>query len=172
MSGVGLGWYGKLPSRGDFAGSGLSRETVDAWDGWVQAVLPAVLAALDADHPPDAWRSTPCWRFALPAGQCGPHALGGLMLPGRDQLDRRYPLLAALEGGAPDAACLDAAEQICQAALQGDATPQNVSAALARVAPGCGDVPAQPVWWRVNLPPLHLTALPDVAQAIAMLLPA
>ena len=56
--------------------------------------------------------------------------------------------------------------------MQGDTTPQNVSAALARVAPGCGDVPGQPVWWRVNLPPMHLTALPDVAQAIAMLLPA
>ena len=34
-----VGWYGKLPSRGDFVGRGLPKAWLRTWDDWLQRSL-------------------------------------------------------------------------------------------------------------------------------------
>src|ERR1700753_3291837 len=48
MSGpaIRIGFFGKLPSRGDFVRMYLSRAIVTAWDQWLQSVMPEAQAHL------------------------------------------------------------------------------------------------------------------------------
>ncbi len=89
-----VGFFGKLPSRGDFVRSGLSRATVEAWDQWLQTVVP-----LAADTLADRWWDMRSWRFAFGANICGPWPMTGLFLPSADRVGRLFPLLIAVEGG-------------------------------------------------------------------------
>src|SRR5690242_3290244 len=95
-----IGFYGKIPARGDFVHAGLPRTFTDTWDRWMQRMLPASRSALrDAWLP--AWREAPVWRFALTPGTCGRNSVIGLWMPSVDRVGRHYPLtLAAV---APDA---------------------------------------------------------------------
>ena len=43
------GFFGKLPSRGDFVTRRLPQGFVAGWDGWLREVLAASRAELDAD---------------------------------------------------------------------------------------------------------------------------
>src|SRR3954453_18054210 len=56
-----VGFFGKLPVRGDFVRAGLPHAFVAPWDAWLQRVLPAALTALADD-----WLNAPVWRFRLP----------------------------------------------------------------------------------------------------------
>lgn len=90
-----LGFFGKLPSRGDFVSRALSRRFIDPWDRWLQRVMEAV--------DPHLWPSAdgldrliPGCRFAFTAGVCGPDALAGLLVPSFDRVGRRFPLTVAV----------------------------------------------------------------------------
>ena len=89
-----VGFFGKLPSRGDFVRSGLSRATVDSWDQWLQTVVPRAVDTLS-----DRWWDMRSWRFAFGSGICGPWPMTGLFLPSADRVGRLFPLLIAVEGG-------------------------------------------------------------------------
>ena len=54
------GWYGKLPSLGDFASRRLPVEFVKAWDSCLQEVIPASREAL-AERWLDAYLTMPIW---------------------------------------------------------------------------------------------------------------
>ncbi|MBV9655534.1 MAG: type VI secretion system-associated protein TagF [Acetobacteraceae bacterium] len=89
-----VGFYGKIPSRGDFVRAGLPSSFVEPWDAWLQTVLPAARATLGDDW--DAvWLKAPVWRFLLPAGHCGPAAVLGLWMPSVDAAGRQFPLTFA-----------------------------------------------------------------------------
>ena len=95
MSGaVAVGFYGKLPARGDFVRVGLPRDFIDPWDDWLQAVI-AGSRSLMGDAWLPAFLEAPVWRFALPPGMCGGQAALGLMLPSVDQAGRYFPLTFA-----------------------------------------------------------------------------
>lgn len=125
-----VGFFGKLPTRGDFVRSGLSPALVSAWDGWLQSVLPARSAPWPAD---DATR--PCWRFALMAESCGPSDVSGVVLPSLDRVGRRFPLLLAVEGGTASDAVLDDLEQLGGEAVAGGLQPDDLASRLARLPP-------------------------------------
>lgn len=94
-----IGLYGKLPAHGDFVRRALPKSFVDPWDAWLQAGMAAARAAL-GEAWEDAWRDGPVWRFALPAGACGPEAVAGVLVPSVDSVGRRFPLtLAAVFAG-------------------------------------------------------------------------
>jgi type VI secretion system protein ImpM len=61
---VEIGFYGKVRTRGDFVGRGLSRSFVGVWDEWVQRGMLAARERLG-----DAWLASylvmPLWCFAL-----------------------------------------------------------------------------------------------------------
>ena len=92
MSGpVGIGFYGKLPSHGDFLRRRVSDAFVGVWDGWLQECIAASRDAL-GDRWLDIYLTSPAWRFGCAAGACGPAPVVGLMVPSVDRVGRYFPL--------------------------------------------------------------------------------
>ncbi len=176
------GFCGKLPARGDFVRLGLPHGFVEPWDGWVTCVLTGSRALMGARWVP-AWLEAPVWRFSLPPGTCGPGAVLGVMLPSVDRVGRYYPLTLATVFG-PDCqppaqeqcnSWLDECEEAGRAAVERDATPEQV-AALLRPLDACGATaaPAASLWWTAGSPRVEagrwsLRALPGPDAFATML---
>ena len=174
------GLFGKLPARGDFVRVGLPGSFVTPWDEWLQTVVAASRDRLGADWLP-AWLEAPVWRFSLASGLCGPDTVLGMMLPSVDRVGRYFPLtLAALlaPGAAPAAAVaeawLDGAEAAGRAALERDATQEQVAAMLPPLPRADAVATAGGRWWSAGGPRVapaawHRPALPDAEDFLAML---
>jgi type VI secretion system ImpM family protein len=141
------GLFGKVPAHGDFVRRGLPSSFVGPWDAWLQE---AVAAARDALGPrwADAWDAAPPWRFALPAGACGPDAVAGVMLPSVDTVGRRFPVtLAALlaPGEAmPGPAWFERVEAVACAGRAGVADADALCAAIPDPAAPAESYPPPP----------------------------
>lgn len=90
------GWYGKMPSLGDFAHRRLSLGFISTWDAWLQSSLAASRSRL-GDNWLETYLTSPIWRFALMPGVCGENAWTGLLMPSVDKVGRHFPLTLALE---------------------------------------------------------------------------
>lgn len=88
------GLYGKVPAHGDFVRRGLPTSFVGPWDTWLQDGMAMGRDRL-GDRWPALWDGAPPWRFALPAGACGPDAVAGVLLPSEDMVGRRFPITLA-----------------------------------------------------------------------------
>ncbi len=89
----GIGWYGKIPSNGDFVQRGLPATLVNQWAHWFQSGL----AARQLSPPRNERYSlfgAPMWSFVLPATLGTPFVQLGHLLPSRDRVGRHYPLFA------------------------------------------------------------------------------
>jgi type VI secretion system protein ImpM len=94
------GWYGKLPSLGDFASRRLAPAFVEPWDDWLAAGLAAW-----REQAPDGWLdgylASPSWRFVLMPGVLpgaspdGLAAWAGVLMPSVDRVGRYFPLTLA-----------------------------------------------------------------------------
>lgn len=88
------GFYGKLPSHGDFLSRRLPRQFVEPWDQWLQSGLTASREQLGKD-----WLKiflvSPIWEFALSPGLCGDDAWAGVVMPSVDKVGRYFPLTLA-----------------------------------------------------------------------------
>jgi type VI secretion system protein ImpM len=86
-----VGFYGKLPCRGDFLQRRTPAEFVDSWDGWLRECLTESRLQLQ-----ECWLETyltsPVWRFVLARGACGANSCAGVLLPSVDQVGRYFPL--------------------------------------------------------------------------------
>lgn len=86
-----VGFYGKLPCRGDFLQRRVPQDFVDSWDAWLQECLHTSREQLQ-----EAWLDTyltgPVWRFAFTAGVCGGNACAGILVPSVDRVGRYFPL--------------------------------------------------------------------------------
>lgn len=91
-----VGFYGKLPSNGDFLRRRVSDAFVGVWDGWLQECMAASHAAL-GDRWLDVYLTSPAWRFCCAGGACGPLPLIGLMVPSVDRVGRYFPLTLVAE---------------------------------------------------------------------------
>ena len=82
------GWYGKLPSLGDFASRRLSPLFVEPWDRWLATGLDAWRNADEAWLA--AFLAAPTWRFALGAGVPFAQSPGyaGVLMPSVDRVGR------------------------------------------------------------------------------------
>ena len=122
----GGGFYGKLPSEGDFVTRRLPWEFTSVWDDWLQQGLQASREALGARWL-ELYLSAPIWRFQLAPGVCGPAGWRGLFFASVDRVGRYFPLTLAF----PDAGA------IALAALSNDAEAWLAleDAALAGLAP-------------------------------------
>ncbi len=125
MPGPAAGFFGKLPSAGDFVQRRLPPGFVDVWDRHFEGAVAQSRQALDgAWH--EAYQASPVWRFLLSPGVCGESAWAGIMGPGTDRVGRCFPMVIAAALAADPAICsqalldgsswFDAAEQVHNAA--------------------------------------------------------
>ena len=89
------GFYGKLPSHGDFLVRRLNRNFTAPWDQWLQTAIADSQAQLG-----EQWLNTylvsPIWRFALSSGICGNDCWCGILMPSVDRVGRYFPLTIAI----------------------------------------------------------------------------
>ncbi len=89
------GWYGKLPSLGDFASRRLGADFVEPWDLWLGEGLAAQRETL-GEAWLDAYLQSPVWRFVLLPGVIASLApqrpLAGVLMPSVDRVGRYFPL--------------------------------------------------------------------------------
>jgi type VI secretion system protein ImpM len=172
------GFYGKLPTRGDFVCAGVPRDFRDPWDAWLERVMPAAHARL-GDAWEAAWAAAPAWRFVLPPHACGRDAALGVWLASADRVGRRFPLvvlrLARAQAAllADGAAFLQAAERASTAAIAEGLSPVDLAVRPVAAAPAA-ELPAFPpgiaLWW-TGATEMALPGLPDEADFVAMLQP-
>lgn len=127
-----VGFFGKLPCRGDFLQRRVRQEFVEIWDSWLQQCL-AESAAQMRERWLDAYLTSPVWRFALSPGICGAGAYGGVMVPSVDRVGRYFPLTILTQAN-PDESAL--------AVACGAATWFDLAEALALRAPEATDFEA------------------------------
>ncbi len=176
MTATALGFFGKLPARGDFVRSGLPGSFVRPWDDWLQEALPASRAMLGGCWG-ESWLVAPFWRLSLPAGVCGPDPVVGVACPSVDSVGREFPLLLAalLPGVAhgPVEDWLTACEHLALDAVQNDVSPDVLADALAQLGLPAAAGPAEGGWWTEGgpyvAPSCRTAILPDGAGLAAML---
>lgn len=95
-----IGFFGKLPTKGDFVTRRLTRGFTDPWDRWLQNAIADSRRQL-GDGWLDSYLISPMWRFALSPGVCGEGAWCGVLMPSVDRVGRYFPLTLAqpMDGG-------------------------------------------------------------------------
>jgi type VI secretion system protein ImpM len=89
------GWFGKIPSLGDFATRRLPRTFVDPWDEWLSAELSEARFVL-ADTWPAIYAQAPIACFSLGLGTVDDHTWHGILVPSFDRVGRQFPLTIAV----------------------------------------------------------------------------
>lgn len=103
----GPGFFGKLPSRGDFVHRGLPPDFMSRWDAWLQDAMASSEAAL-GERWLDTYLTSPIWRYALSPGLCAEEACVGVLMPSVDKVGRYFPLTAVATCGRTPAALASA----------------------------------------------------------------
>ena len=92
-----VGWYGKIPSLGDFISRRLPANFIDIWDIWLQRAMAASREQL-GERWLDLYLTSPIWRFILMPDVCGNTKLWtGILMPSIDKVGRHFPLTIATE---------------------------------------------------------------------------
>ena len=105
------GWYGKLPSRGDFVGRGLPPDWLRIWDDWLAGALAS--AARQRPDCRERLRTMPPWQWLVrPSTPGDRRAWCGVVVASGDRVGRSFPLLVA------EAWDIDALESFSTAAWQ------------------------------------------------------
>jgi len=87
------GWYGKLPSTGDFASRRLPHEIIEPWDTWLAEEISRLREQSEGWL--NAYLESPTWRFVVPARWVNPAQSGwlaGILMPSVDSVGRYFPL--------------------------------------------------------------------------------
>jgi len=176
------GWYGKLPSLGDFASRRLSPLFVEPWDRWLATGLDAWRNADEAWLA--AFLAAPTWRFALGAGVPFAQSPGytGVLMPSVDRVGRYFPLTVARPRGSFEteapSAWLQAVEGLAVAALNDDWSADQFDAELAALGEVDETGPLWPedgrtIWWCERegelSSPVETTGLPDAEELMRLL---
>jgi type VI secretion system protein ImpM len=90
-----IGWFGKLPSSGDFVFRRLPRSLLDGLDNWMRQGLVALRGTMPNDWK-ESFATAPAWNCAIPACVTGSYTLIGVMAPSRDRVGREFPICAGV----------------------------------------------------------------------------
>lgn len=139
---VQFGAYGKISGLGDFLRLNLPGDFVRSWDDWLQAGLLAARGSL-GEAWDDCYLSAPIWRFSLPGGVLGSHAVSGVLMASVDRVGRQFPLAIAARFPAGNTALRHFAagalfariEDIALATLEDGADRDALSEALSALDP-------------------------------------
>ena len=185
------GFYGKLPSQGDFVTRRLPWEFTSAWDDWLQQGMLASRTAL-GERWLELYLSAPIWRFQVAPGVCGPLGWRGVFFASVDRVGRYFPLTLAFAGApgarvgpslAVDEARWIAAEDAALAGLDPQLAIEDFEQALLALAEPAADAsdPGADASAGVHFfcagtedaPPVRLAfpALPDPAMFVEFIVP-
>jgi len=163
-----VGFYGKLPSHGDFLRRRVSDAFVNAWDRWLQECMAATRSAL-GERWLDVYLTSPAWRFGCAPPACGPRAVVGVMAPSVDRVGRYFPMTIVAEHP-PGASVVEAwdaesffcaAEQLIIQTLEAESV--DFDAFDDRVLALAGSFDAMSAPTRVVLDPSAASVLGDAA---------
>ena len=90
-----FGWFGKLPSAGDFVSRRMSYTVQQFWD----RSCSSGMESLKAGNPLtgwEFWRNAPKWAFLIPAQPGLAQAQAGVVAPSCDRVGRNFPMLVCL----------------------------------------------------------------------------
>ncbi|MCR4266306.1 type VI secretion system-associated protein TagF [Nitratireductor sp. ZSWI3] len=136
-----IGFFGKVPSHGDFVASGVSPAFREALDLWLQAGMEMSREVLGPRWK-DRFETMPIWRFVVPRGLWGPATHVGVLLPNADRVGRQFPLVVAAQLGDyredPRQLCFDstwftAAEALAETSLTDEFDLTGFPAAIKRL---------------------------------------
>ncbi|MBL1265364.1 type VI secretion system-associated protein TagF [Candidatus Methylomicrobium oryzae] len=94
-----LGYYGKVPTHGDFVTRGLPRSFIEPWDLWLQEAILTSRRQL-GENWLNHYLTSPLYHFALSPGICGNSGWMGVLMPSVDRIGRYYPMTIALMNNA------------------------------------------------------------------------
>ncbi|MDO1583096.1 type VI secretion system-associated protein TagF [Rhizobium oryzicola] len=87
-----IGFFGKLPSHGDFVSWGLAADLERQVQDWLQAGLKEAREQL-GERWEASFKDMPPWRFIIEPGLWSAGALAGAVLPSCDRVGRNFPLV-------------------------------------------------------------------------------
>ncbi|MEO7244671.1 MAG: type VI secretion system-associated protein TagF, partial [Rubrivivax sp.] len=95
------GWWGKLPTQGDFIGHGLPETWRQVWDDWLQRGLALAQQRFGRVAAHQRLQSMAPWQCLVPpvAGNADP-SWAGVVVPGIDRVGRGFPVLLVEAYGA------------------------------------------------------------------------
>jgi len=135
-----VGWYGKIPSLGDFISRRLPANFIDTWDAWLQKAMATSREEL-GEHWLDLYLTSPMWRFILMPDTCSNTKIWtGILMPSIDKVGRHFPLTIAAEIEPYPQALLSlissqhwytALEQVALASLDLNISPDDLDQSLA-----------------------------------------
>jgi type VI secretion system protein ImpM len=134
------GWYGKLPSLGDFASRRLPPLFIEPWDRWLANSLALWREREEAWL--DAYLAAPPLRFALGAGLPFEQSPGytGVLMPSVDRVGRYFPLTVVRPRAADEMQCpaawLAELESVAVTALNDDWDAERLDEELGRLDAG------------------------------------
>ncbi|WP_062064891.1 type VI secretion system-associated protein TagF [Cellvibrio sp. OA-2007] len=90
------GFYGKIPSSGDFVSRDMPYSYVQYFDNWFSAGM----VGLFSDHQDwlNSYLTAPVWSFVICPGVWGEEYLYGAVMPSVDSVGRYFPFVAILRG--------------------------------------------------------------------------
>ena len=136
-----IGFFGKIQSHGDFISEGMDRDLIGALDGWVQAGMHAC-ADVFASRWNSVFSASPPLRFITERGIWGRNAYAGVLLPSRDRVGRKYPLVVLAQltefNQHPRTLYLDdtwfmAAEAVAETSMRSDFDMQRFTTSVKRL---------------------------------------
>jgi len=86
-----IGYFGKIPSKGDFITNSLSMEFTDPWDVWLREVLANSKSML-GENWMELYLTAPVYQFSLSSGVCGNPTWLGVLMPSVDSVGRYFPM--------------------------------------------------------------------------------
>ncbi|RVV98297.1 type VI secretion system-associated protein TagF [Mesobaculum littorinae] len=89
------GYFGKIPTQGDFVQRNLSRGVVDRLDDWTRQCVRESQRHLGRGWL-DAFLVAPVWRGLVARDRLGPDPLALVMMPSVDRIGRYFPLVLAV----------------------------------------------------------------------------
>lgn len=164
-----IGFFGKLPTHGDFVSAGLGRPVQNAIDAWLQESLLTVQQEFGKDWE-RRFKAMPGWRFIVEDGLWGLATIAGVIVPSLDRVGRYFPLVIAAQLHAfsedPRCLCLDdpwftATEGMAETSRRRDFDIDFFTSGLRRLrTPRAGEFDAEvkqagfsspgAFWWRTD----------------------
>jgi len=125
------GFYGKIPTAGDFVSRRLAAGFVRPWDRWVARHVQPVIGT-------QLWPGAAALRFLSGPASFGPAA--GVVVASNDRSGRRFPLClavilprASIELASSGDCWFASLEEVGASAREGTLTPEELETALARI---------------------------------------